>query len=157
MSGIKELRKEKGLTQAEASKITKIPLRTFKLYENDDSKVESIKYKYIVQELEKHGIIDEEHGVLNLDKIIAACKKVFIKYDVEYAILFGSYAKETAGEKSDVDILLSAPATGLRFFALAEELRKELKKKVDLLDISQLEGNFELTKEILKTGVRLYG
>ena len=41
---LKELRKKCGLTQAEASQITDIPLRTYINYENDSSKAGSIKY-----------------------------------------------------------------------------------------------------------------
>ena len=49
------------------------------------------------------------------------------------------------------------PLDGMRFFELAETLRQKLHKKVDLVDVSQLEGNLTLTKEILKDGVRIYG
>ena len=76
---------------------------------------------------------------------------------VEYCYLFGSYAKNKATETSDVDLLVSMPINGMMFFELAEVLRERLKKKVDLLDVSQLEGNLALTKEILKDGVRIYG
>ena len=41
---LKELRKEKGLTQALCAEYLRIPLRTYKRYESDDSKVSPIKY-----------------------------------------------------------------------------------------------------------------
>ena len=157
MKTIKELRKEKGLTQVEAAKLTNIPLRTFKSYENDESKAGSIKYNYIIQELTQYGYVDEEHGVLSLDTIKSLSKGVMEKYDVEYAILFGSYAREEANEKSDIDILISTEEKGLQFYAIVEELRTELKKRVDLLDINQVKNNPELLNEILKYGVRIYG
>lgn len=157
MKTIKELRKEKGLTQVEAAKLTNIPLRTFKSYENDESKAGSIKYNYIIQELTQYGYVDEEHGVLSLDTIKLLSKGVMEKYDVEYAILFGSYAREEANEKSDIDILISTEEKGLQFYAIVEELRTELKKRVDLLDINQVKNNPELLNEILKYGVRIYG
>jgi hypothetical protein len=40
---------------------------------------------------------------------------------------------------------------------LVETLREELKKKVDVLDIKQLNNNLVLTKEILKDGIKIYG
>jgi len=38
-----------------------------------------------------------------------------------------------------------------------EDIRTALRKKVDVLDINQLKDNFELTQEILKDGVKIYG
>ena len=76
---------------------------------------------------------------------------------MKYAYLFGSYAKGRATGKSDVDILVSTSVTGIEFFGLVEELRTELHKKVDVLDNNQLKGNLELTEEILKDGIKIYG
>ena len=157
MYTIKTLRKEKGLTQIDAAKLTGIPLRTFKMYENEESKIGTIKYNYILEELSKYGIVDEEHGVLTIDTIKKVCSSVLGEYDVEYAILFGSYAKGTANEKSDVDLLISTSVSGLKFYEIVENLRIALKKKVDLLDLNQVNNNPELLNEILRDGVKVYG
>lgn len=157
MYTIKTLRKEKGLTQMDAAKLTGIPLRTFKMYENEESKIGTIKYNYILEELSKYGIVDEEHGVLTIDTIKKVCSSVLGEYDVEYAILFGSYAKGTANEKSDVDLLISTSVSGLKFYEIVENLRIALKKKVDLLDLNQVNNNPELLNEILRDGVKVYG
>ena len=76
---------------------------------------------------------------------------------MKYAYLFGSYAKGRATGVSDVDILVSTSVTGIEFFGLVEELRTELHKKVDVLDKNQLKENLELTEEILKNGIKIYG
>ena len=76
---------------------------------------------------------------------------------MRYAYLFGSYAKGKATEKSDVDLLISMPLNGLRFYEFVEVLRESLKKKVDLLDDTQLENNTVLVKEILQDGIKIYG
>ena len=55
MSTLKDLRKFKGLTQAECAKIVGVPLRTYQNYENDDKKVDTYKYYYIVQKLVSYG------------------------------------------------------------------------------------------------------
>ena len=102
-------------------------------------------------------MVDEEHGVLTIGKIKEICKKVFKDYQVEFCYLFGSYAKNKATEKSDVDLLVSMPVDGIKFFELVEVLREQLRKKVDLLDLSQLEGNPTLVHEILNDGVKIYG
>lgn len=107
--------------------------------------------------LEAVNFIDEEHGVLTIEQIKRVSQEVFKKYNVEFCYLFGSYAKGKANEKSDVDLLVSVPSDGLKFFELVEMLRMNLKKKVDLLDFNQLNNNPELTYEILKDGIKIYG
>lgn len=154
---IKELRKGLDLTQKEASKLMNIPLRTYVNYENDESKIGSIKYLYIKEKLEEYGLIDEEHGILSIDKIKEITSFVLSNYDVEYCYLFGSYAKGSATEISDVDLLVSTSVTGMKFYGLVEKLRVELKKKVEVITLTSLEENPSLVNEILKDGVRLYG
>jgi len=154
---IKELRKSLGLTQKEVAQIVKIPLRTYKNYENDSDKTTSIKYEYIQKALEEYGRIDEEKGVLTLERIKNVIHSVLKNYEIEYCYLFGSYAKSTASEKSDVDLLISTKISGLEFFGLVEELRNTLKKKIDLLTLDQLKDNQALLNEILKDGIKLYG
>lgn len=154
---LKELRKEKKLTQTECSEFLGIPLRTYKVYENDPAKIGSIKYTYMMDTLTGYGYIDEEHGVLAFDEIKNICESVLSKYDVKFCYLFGSYAKNIANEKSDVDLLISAGISGLKFYGLVEELRESLHKKVDLLSVDQLKDNFELLNEILASGVKIYG
>lgn len=51
-----------------------------------------------------------------------------MNYD-SFCYLFGSYAKNTANELSDVDLLVSTKITGMAFFGLAEKLREALHKK----------------------------
>ena len=45
----------------------------------------------------------------------------------------------------------------LHFFEMVETLREKLCKKVDALHQTQLKNNIELTNEILKDGVKIYG
>lgn len=154
---LKDLRIEKKMTQQEVADLVGISLRSYKSYENDEDKKDTIKYDYIVEKLEKVNIIDEEHGVLELEDIIEICSKIFERYNVYFCYLFGSYAKGYAKEDSDVDLLIDTDARGIDFYGLIEELRVNLHKKVDLLNIDQLKDNLELTKEILKDGVKVYG
>lgn len=157
MSSLKELRISKKLTQKEASSLVGVSLRSYKDYENDVTKENTPKYRFMMQEIEKHITLDEEHGILTVKEIENACRKVFDEYEVKYCILFGSYAKGKANEKSDVDLLISTETTGLRFYGLAERLRNELKKQVDLLDSRQLLNNLALIDEIMEDGVKIYG
>ena len=154
---IKQMRQDKGLTQQKCADYLQIPLRTYKRYESDESKIKAIKHQYIKERIAEYGFIDEEHGILTVEQIKEICKDVFASYDVEYCYLFGSYAKGKATEKSDVDLLVSVPVNGIKFFELVENLRENLKKKVDLLNITQLDNNPTLVQEILRDGVRIYG
>ncbi len=154
---LKEIRISKNLTQNEVAKILGISLRSYKSYENDINKENTFKYKYIYNEVLKIGVIDEEHGLLTLDYIKTNVKKVLDSYDVDFCYLFGSYASGTATERSDVDLLISSKVTGMDFFGIAELLREELHKKVDLLNSEQLSNNHELLDEILKKGIKIYG
>lgn len=154
---LKELRIEKGLTQAACAKAVGIPMRTYVRYESDEGRKDTIKYRYIFETLQKYGVIDEDHGLLTVEKIREICTPLFERYNVRYAYLFGSYAKGKATEKSDVDLLVAMPVNGMKFFGLVEMLREELKKKVDVLDIGRLNNNMELVQEILKGGIKIYG
>lgn len=154
---LKQLRISKGLTISECAKFLGVPIRTYVRYENDESKSNTIKYRFMVEKLIGYGFIDEEHGILTMEQIKEICGRVFSNYDVKFCYLFGSYAKGKAKETSDVDLIISANVTGIKFFGLVEELREELKKKVDLLDILQLNNNQTLIQEILKDGIKIYG
>ncbi len=154
---LKQFRQEKGLTQVKCAEFLQIPLRTYKRYEADETKIDRIKYQYILQRLHEYGLVDETHGLLSLEQITDICGRILPDYSVDYCYLFGSYAKGTASEQSDVDLLVSIPVDGLKFFELLERLREGLKKKVDLLDTAQLRNNETLVQEILKDGIKIYG
>ena len=154
---LRELRKNKGITQKEAADFVGVPLRTYSNYENDIKKQTSIKYKYIIDKLYTYGYVDEANGILTLEEIREKCMAIFSRYPIEYCYLFGSYAKGKATSTSDVDLLVHTSLSGLKFYGLVEELREHLKKKVEVLDQKQIVDNFELTNEILKDGVKIYG
>ena len=157
MADLKELRIEKKMTQQEVADFVGISLRSYKSYENDEEKRDTIKYKYIVEQLSKINYIDEETGILELEDIVRKCTEVFERYEVSFCYLFGSYAKGKATQTSDVDLLISANVKGLKFYGLVEEIRTVLHKKVDVLDMNQLKENIELTEEIFKDGIKIYG
>ena len=157
MIDLKELRIEKKMTQQEVADLVGISLRSYKSYENDEKKQNTIKYNYIVEQLFKINQIDEETGILEIEDIVRKCSKVFEKYEVSFCYLFGSYAKRKATPVSDVDLLISTNVKGLKFYGLVEEIRAELHKKVDVLNMNQLKGNIELTEEIFKDGIKIYG
>lgn len=157
MGELKEIRNEKKLTQQQVADLVGVSLRSYISYENDERKAGTLKYNYILDKLLEINPIDEEHGIIEIDDIKRKCKEVFDKYDVSFCYLFGSYAKTKATPTSDVDLLISANVKGLKYYGLVEEIRTVLHKKVDVLDIDQLKDNFELTQEILRDGIKIYG
>lgn len=154
---LRELRKQKKLTQVECAEYLGIPIRTYQNYETDESKATSMKYMFMIQKLSSYGFIDETHGILSIQQIKDICAEVFSSFDVKYCYLFGSYAKSMATESSDVDLLISTSASGMKFYDLIEILREKLCKKVDVLNKEQLKDNPDLTDEILKDGIKIYG
>lgn len=156
MNKLKEVRQQLEISQNEAANILGISRRTYQKYEASEN-IDDSKLQYYIYKLNEMNCIDEEHGILKVEKIISIVKNVFSKYDINFCYLFGSYAKNTATALSDVDLLVDTNITGLDFFGLVEELRQALKKKIDLLKINQLDNNQELLKEILKDGIKIYG
>ena len=81
---------------------------------------------------------------------------IFTQYNVKRAILFGSYAKGTADDKSDIDLLVDSGLRGLRFISLYEDVRRALGRDIDLFDVSHIEANSRIDKEILATGIVIH-
>jgi len=84
---------------------------------------------------------------------------IFERNEVSYAGVFGSYAKNTADIKSDVDLLIEfkpeSKKTLFDMVDLQEELKTVLNKDVDLVTKNSL--NKYLKEEVLKTVKTLYG
>lgn len=154
---LKDIRLQGNLTQEEAAQLLGVTRRTYVNYEAGKIDEASLKYKYVVETLQKASLLDESHGILTIDQIKKICGEIFKDYSVDYCYLFGSYAKGKATETSDVDLLVAMPVDGMKFFELIELLREQLKKKIDLLDIAQLDNNSALVQEILKDGIKIYG
>ena len=81
---------------------------------------------------------------------------VFTQYGVKRAVLFGSYAKGTANEKSDIDLLVDSGLRGLKFVSLCEDIRRALGKEIDLIDVAHIEKNSKIDREIALTGVVIH-
>ena len=154
---LKDIRLQGNLTQEEAAQLLGVTRRTYVNYEAGKIDEASLKYKYVVETLQKASLLDESHGILTIDQIRKICSEIFKNYSVDYCYLFGSYAKGKATETSDDDLLVAMPVDGMKFFELIELLREQLKKKIDLLDIAQLDNNSALVQEILKDGIKIYG
>ena len=60
---LKQLRINKGLRQAKCADILQVSLRTYKRYESNESKINTVKYQYLIErqsEYEKIDLLDIE-------------------------------------------------------------------------------------------------
>lgn len=96
--------------------------------------------------------------IYSISDIKNILKEIFYNTDVEKAILFGSYAKNTQTETSDIDILIDSNGKikGLKFFAIIDMIREKLDKDVDIIEKTEIDKNSKIEKEIEKTGVIIY-
>lgn len=93
----------------------------------------------------------------SIDSIQESLIPIFGRYNVRKAVLFGSYAKGTANERSDIDIFVDSGLKGLKFFGLLEDVTNALNRQVDLIDASQVDSGSRVLSEINNTGVLIYG
>ena len=81
---------------------------------------------------------------------------VFDRYSIRRAVLFGSYGKGIANEKSDVDLYVDSGLRGLRFVGFLDDVQRAVDKEVDLLDVTHVQPGSVIDREIRETGVLLY-
>lgn len=153
---IKELRLSKDLTQNQAANIVGLSLRTYQNYESGASFRDKFKINNILRILNEYEKYTEDKGILSKEEIIKIVKPIFEKYNISYAYLFGSYAKNKARENSDIDLLVSSEAKGFDFINLQNDLGSSLHKKIDLLRIDDIKNNDVFLNEILMDGIKVY-
>ena len=85
-----------------------------------------------------------------------ALSPVFDAYAIRKAVLFGSYGKGTATERSDIDLLVDSNLRGLRFVGFLDEIQKAVGKEIDLFDVTHIVAGSPIDHEIRRTGVTLY-
>jgi predicted nucleotidyltransferase len=155
-----ETRKQYNVSQAEVASLLGIPVRTYIRYEKDDSYGSELKRRMMIAGIKDKYEITEYKGLLNIKQIKDELTHLFesqYKDVVDFCYLFGSYAKGYAKEKSDVDLCISTSLKGVAFLGLVENIRKALHKKIDLIRFDTLKDNLELTNEIMKDGIKIYG
>lgn len=153
---LRDIRKKAGLSQKAAAESLGISLRSYQSYEGDESTCPETKIVAIKKILLEPTLIDEEKGILTIEQIKRVVYGVCKDKDVETVILFGSYAKGTPRENSDVDLFVEGNLNGLDYFGLVEELRVALHKVVDLLTMDSNLENKELLSEVFRYGIRVY-
>ena len=154
---LKELRKQNGLTQTQAAQLVGIPFRTYIRYEGEFAGKDSFKSQMIFNTLKEKTTIDEERGILTIERIKERVVPILRKHKISFCYLFGSYAKGCPKATSDIDLLVDSSLKGLRFFALLEDVKEALgEKDVDLFDVTHIEAGSKIQNEINNTGIKIY-
>lgn len=81
-----------------------------------------------------------EQKIYKINEIRAMLRPVFEAAPVYRAILFGSYAKGSQTDKSDIDIVIDSQGELLNmdFYGVLEDITNQLGKRVDLFEITEL-------------------
>ncbi len=92
----------------------------------------------------------------NINEIKKTIIPIAYSYGVKRLYLFGSYAKGTANEKSDIDLLVEKgkPMSLLKLSGMRQKVQEALNLSVDLVTTAGIEDDFR--KAIDGTEILLY-
>ena len=98
------------------------------------------------------------HSVFSINEIKTTLFPAFETGPVYRAILFGSYAKGSPTDKSDIDIVIDSKGELLNmdFYGVLEDITTRLGKRVDLFEITELKNNAAMQSVVEREGIVLY-
>lgn len=89
--------------------------------------------------------------IYTVDEIARLVQPIAKQYELKAVYLFGSYARGTATENSDIDLLIDTTGTSvkslLQVAAIFCDLEAALGKPVDLVTVSSLEQRPQMPSE----------
>ena len=99
-----------------------------------------------------------KNQIYKLEEIKKLLEDLLKDKPVYKVILFGSYAKNTADENSDIDLIIDTKNTlkGFAFLKLISQIKEKLLKEVDIFEKYEIESGSKIDKEIKETGVIIY-
>lgn len=158
---LKAVRENLGLTQLEISNLIGIPVNTIRNWEQETRTPSEWTLNLLIDRVlresnEQYTVVDESTGILSFLTIKKGVAKVAEKYDIKRIYLFGSYVKGQATANSDIDLYMESDLYGLEYFEFIEQLRGNLKKKVEVLSNKTIQEHSKIDEEIKKTGVLIY-
>ena len=95
--------------------------------------------------------------IYSQEELASAIIPLLRRYQAQSAILFGSYARREATDRSDVDLVIIG---GNRFdptdvFCIADDLYRSLGKHVDVYELSEINAGSDLYRTIFTEGVQI--
>ncbi|SFG89471.1 Predicted nucleotidyltransferase [Desulfotomaculum arcticum] len=99
-----------------------------------------------------------DKSIFSINEIKTILFPVFETAPVYRAILFGSYAKGSPTDKSDIDIVIDSKGKLLNmdFYGVLEDITTRLGKRVDLFEITELKNNAAMRSVVEQEGIVLY-
>jgi len=96
--------------------------------------------------------------MLSIEEIKSYILPVVEKYPIERVILFGSYARGDASDRSDVDLIVESQGRlrNRKIFALGGELLDVLPVRVDVYDILEVVNPSAMYENIQNEGMVIY-
>ena len=104
--------------------------------------------------------------IYTIEEIKTIITPIAVKYRLKAVFLFGSYARGTANENSDIDLLIDTESTDLdtlfKLGAFYDELSHAFDKEIDLLTVSSMEqppvrkSEITFRENVIKERMNLY-
>ena len=96
-------------------------------------------------------------SVLSIDEITDIIRLLLKKYQAEYALLFGSYARGEATPDSDIDIIIVGGEKFIprNIFALAEDLREMSGRSADVFELREINNGTPFYENVMKEGIKI--
>lgn len=95
--------------------------------------------------------------MLTRAEIEQSIRALLVKYNAEYALLFGSYARGEETPDSDVDVVVFGGRNFKKsnIFAFAEDLRQMVDKDADVFEICEVDKNTPFYNSVMQEGIRI--
>jgi len=96
--------------------------------------------------------------IYTIDELKEKLTPVFASAPIYKAILFGSYVRGEADEKSDIDIVIDTKRqlTGFDFYGVVADIEDAVEKNIDLIEINHIKKDAPILNTIKQEGVTLY-
>ena len=96
--------------------------------------------------------------MLTLNEIKETVAPLVKDYPVRRVILFGSYARGDATEKSDIDLIIDSGGTigSWEFFGLIGKIVKKMPIDVDVFELDEIKKPSRIFDSITNEGVVIY-
>ena len=95
--------------------------------------------------------------MLTRSEIEIAIRLLLKRYNAEYALLFGSYARGEETAESDIDVVVYKEKNFKKtnILAFGEDLREMLNKNADVFEISEINTDTPFYDNLIKEGVKI--
>ena len=95
-------------------------------------------------------------NTLTMEEVKTLIQMLLRKYNAEYALLFGSYARGEATAESDIDVVVGGKNFKARdIFSFGEDLRQMTNKDVDAFEIREVNKGTPFYESVMNEGVRI--